>query len=214
MYATGQKIEFQRRAVYDVFMSSKPIVKHPQYLTGKLLLAMPSIEDTRFARAVIFMCAHDDKGAMGFMVNHTMPDVGFDKIIEQTGLHSDIEIDVSQITVMNGGPVEESRGFLLHSTDFEEKDTIRIDRDYGVTGTIDALRSIVSGKGPDQMLFVLGHAGWSAGQLDKELQENSWLVVDPTPELIFDTPIENKWAAALRLLGIDPAMLSPTAGRA
>ncbi len=184
------------------------------YLTGKLLLAMPSIADQRFERAVIFMCAHDEKGAMGFMVNNTMPDIEFNTVIEQTGLQSDIKVDLSTITVMNGGPVEESRGFLLHSTDFEQKDTIQINRSYGVTGTLDALKSIIDGRGPEQMIFVLGHAGWSAGQLDQELQTNSWLVADPTPELIFDTPIENKWAAALGLLGIDPAMLSAEAGRA
>lgn len=195
-------------------VADKKTKSEDHYLTGKVLLAMPSLADERFSRAVIFLCAHDDKGAMGFMVNHTMPEIDFDQILEQTGLESEIKIDISKIKVMNGGPVEESRGFLLHSTDFEEKDTIRVNHTYGVTGTLDALKSIVDGAGPDNMIFVLGHAGWGAGQLDKELQENSWLVVDPTPELIFDTPIEDKWAAALNILGIDPAMLSSTMGRA
>lgn len=195
-------------------MSDTADTSKGHYLTGKLLLATPAIADPRFERAVIFMCTHDEQGAMGFMVNHTMPEINFDRIIEQTGLTSDIEVDISKINVLSGGPVEESRGFLLHSKDFKQKDTIQIDHNYSVTGTVDALKDLIQGKGPDQMLFVLGHAGWSAGQLDREIQDNSWLVVDPTPELIFDTAVGDKWTGALKLLGIDPAMLSTAAGRA
>jgi putative transcriptional regulator len=183
-------------------------------MTGKLLLAAPAISDPRFERAVIFICAHDEQGAMGFMVNHSMPEVRFDQIIEQTGLSSEIEIDLNRIKVMSGGPVEESRGFLLHTTDFLQKDTVRISRDYGVTGTLDALRDLLKGKGPKDMLFVLGHAGWSAGQLEQELQGNSWLVTDPTPDLIFKTPTEKKWNTALSSMGIDLAMLSGISGNA
>ena len=183
-------------------------------LAGKLLLAMPSITDTRFEKAVIFMCAHDDKGAMGLRVNSTMPEVGFEKIIAQTGIKSDIAIDLSQIDVMDGGPVEGARGFLLHSGDFRQKETILVSPQYAVSGTVDALKKVVEGKGPGQMLFVLGRAGWSAGQLDKELQQNTWLVVDASPELVFNTPNDKKWEAALAAMGIDPGMLSSVAGHA
>ncbi len=183
-------------------------------LAGKLLIAMPSINDPRFEKAVIFMCAHDEKGAMGLMVNSNLSDIAFDKVIEQTGLKSDISVDIDKIKVMNGGPVEVSRGFLLHSGEFEQKETIHISREYGVTGTVEALEDVVSGNGPERMLFVLGHAGWGAGQLDREMQQNSWLVVDATPEIVFAAPIERKWELALAALGIDPMMLSGQAGNA
>jgi putative transcriptional regulator len=195
-------------------MPSHIIKNKDAYMTGKLLLAAPGIGDPRFERAVIFMCAHDEQGAMGFMVNYTMPNVPFSKIVEQTGVSADINIDLNAIHVMNGGPVEESRGFLLHSLDFVQKDTININQKYGVTGTIEALRDFVQGKGPQESLFVLGHAGWSAGQLDQELQSNAWLVVDSTPDLVFKTPVKDKWSAALASIGINPAMLSSLSGRA
>ena len=115
---------------------------------------------------------------------------------------------------MNGGPVEGTRGFLPHSSDFMKKDTIRVAQDYGVTGTMDALGEILEGHGPDHLLFVLGHAGWSAGQLDQELLQNAWLTAEATPELIFDTPPAQQWHRAMAQIGIDPVMLSSTAGRA
>ena len=183
-------------------------------LAGKLLLAMPSIADDRFERAVIFMCAHDDKGAMGLRVNHMMSEIGFDKVIAQTGIKSDIAIDLDDVDVLDGGPVEGARGFLLHSGEFRQKDTILVSDDYGVSGTVDALRNVVEGNGPGQMLFVLGHSGWSAGQLDRELQQNTWLVADATPDLIFNTPNDKKWEAALASMGIDVGMLSATSGNA
>ena len=102
----------------------------------------------------------------------------------------------------------------MHSGEFRQKDTILVSDDYGVSGTVDALRNVVEGNGPGQMLFVLGHAGWSAGQLDRELQQNTWLVADATPDLIFNTPNDKKWEAALASMGIDIAMLSATPGNA
>lgn len=197
-----------------MIIKSKKKELTPQYLTGKILLATPAITDPRFQRAVIFMCAHDDKGAMGFMINNILRDVEFEKIIEQTGLKSNIKIDLKEIGVLNGGPVEESRGFLLHSNEFKQKETIQVNQQFGVTGTVEALQDVVEGKGPKDMLFVLGHAGWSAGQLDQEIQQNSWLIAEPNHKLIFDTPLEEKWTFALSTLGIDPAMLSMNAGRA
>lgn len=188
--------------------------KHPLYMTGKLLLAAPTISDPRFEKAVIFICAHDKHGAMGFAVNNIMPEIRFQQVLEQTGITSEIEVDLNRIKVMSGGPVDEARGFLLHGPDFFRKDTICISGNYGVTGTIDALRDLVGGKGPKDMLFVLGHAGWGAGQLEQELQGNAWLVTDPTPELIFNAPIEKKWDMALSSMGINLASLSPTSGRA
>jgi len=183
-------------------------------LAGKLLIAMPSMTDQRFEKAVIFMCAHDGQGAMGLRVDDQMNDVHFEKIIDQTGIKSDIAIDLDAVNVLNGGPVESGRGFLLHSGDFQQKDTIRITRDYGVSGTVDALREVVSGKGPGKMLFVMGHAGWTAGQLDRELQENVWLIANTTPEILFEVPYEDRWSFALKTMGIDPAMISSAVGHA
>lgn len=186
------------------------------YLKGKLLIAMPSMVDTRFERAVIFMCAHDDEGAMGLVINNTMPEIEFVDLIKQLKIESDIKVDMEKLNmpVMCGGPVESARGFLLHSGDYTNKDTLNVSEDFGVTGTVDALKEVALGDGPDDMLFILGYAGWTAGQLDEEIQQNTWLVVDADPDIIFADSPDDKWQHAVEALGIDPAMLSMTAGRA
>ncbi|MCB1531999.1 MAG: YqgE/AlgH family protein [Alphaproteobacteria bacterium] len=183
------------------------------YLTGKLLLAMPSMSDPRFHKAVIFICVHDEQGAMGLVVNHDLPHLSFDGLLDQLGIASDIHVNVS-LPVMSGGPVESARGFMLHTNDFNQKDTIKIDERFSVTGTLDALADVAAGKGPENMLFILGYAGWSAGQLDQEIQDNAWLVVDPDPEIIFAKDPEIKWEKAVSTLGFDPVMLSGDAGHA
>lgn len=186
-------------------------------LTGKILLAMPGMGDPRFHRAVIVLCAHDSSGAMGIVINHTLPGVDFGQLISQ------MDIDVSsgdrlppagRVPVINGGPVENTRGFILHSADFMQEGTIRIDGNISVTGTVDALRAVAEGKGPDQMIFALGYSGWGPGQLDRELQDNVWLVFDCDPEIVFGVAPDKKWEQALRRMGMDPLMLSSRAGRA
>lgn len=186
------------------------------YLTGKLLLAMPRMGDRRFDNAVIFICAHDENGAMGIVINESIPDMEFKDLISQLKLESDINIDPDNIDlpVMCGGPVEKGRGFLLHSSDFSRADTMRVNKTYGVTGTVDALKQLAAGKGPDDVIFALGYAGWDAGQLEAELQDNAWLVVDSDYDLIFSNDPEEKWNLAIAKLGIDPVMLSGEAGRA
>ncbi len=184
------------------------------YLTGKLLIAMPSMNDPRFYRAVIFMCAHDAEGAMGLMINHEMPEIEFDDLVSQLKFESDMTFDNLSLPVMYGGPVECARGFLLHSNDFNRADTMQIAHNYGITGTVDALHDIARGKRPKDLLFILGYAGWDAGQLDEELQQASWLVVDADPDLIFGGDPDEKWLRAVTKLGIDPAMLSGASGRA
>lgn len=186
------------------------------YLTGKLLLATPSINDPRFHRSVILITAHDPQGAMGMIVNYPLPDLEFKGLLDQLGLVSDIKInpDELDLPVLSGGPVEGQRGFVLHSTDFKQDDTVEIDEQFSVTGTTDALKEIVRGNGPDHALFILGYAGWQAGQLEAELQENSWLVADPDPALIFHGKPEEKWTMAIGKLGFDPGMLSGETGRA
>lgn len=186
------------------------------YLTGKLLLAMPSIGDPRFHRSVIFITAHDEHGAMGMIVNFPLPELEFSQLLDQLGITSDIKINLDELNlpVLNGGPVEGSRGFLLHSNDFEQDDTVHIGDHYGVTGTTDALVELVRGNGPDNALFILGYAGWTSGQLESELQQNSWLVSDPDPSLIFHGKPEEKWTMAIDKLGFDPGMLSGDIGQA
>jgi putative transcriptional regulator len=190
--------------------------KNTPYLAGKLLIAMPAMGDPRFHRAVIFLCAHDENGAMGLVINHKLAGVQFSELLEQLKVTSDIEVDMKNlsIAVMSGGPVEGSRGFMLHSGEFRQKDTVTIDNVYGITGTIEALKEVATGKGPERLLFILGYAGWGEGQLDTEIQENAWLVADPDPEIIFEALPEDKWERAVQKLGVNPAMLSGAAGRA
>ena len=170
------------------------------YLTGKLLLAMPTLGDPRFHRAVIFMCAHDENGAMGLVVNHEMPDVNFSSLLEQIGLSSEITVDLKNqpLKVMSGGPVEPMRGLVLYSGEALSGESVHIGGDFKVTGTIESLREIVQGKGPEELIFVLGYSGWGAGQLEGEIKHDTGKI----------------WERAVSKLGFDPAMLSGTAGRA
>lgn len=186
------------------------------FLTGRILLAMPGMGDPRFHHAVIFMCAHDKNGAMGIVVNHVLPGVDLAELIAQLNVvvEGGDRKKLASCPVLSGGPVESARGFILHSRDFHQQDTVGIDENFAVTGTIDALKSVASGAGPEKMLFALGYAGWGAGQLDQELQKNAWLVADADPTLVFDSNMDSKWDRAIKSLGIDPAMLSGAAGRA
>jgi putative transcriptional regulator len=182
------------------------------FLSGKLLAAMPSMADPRFHRALIFLCAHDAGGAMGIVINNELSDLPISFLLAQ--LSVDAPDDFADFPVLQGGPVERARGLLLHSSDVLKTESIRIDRDFAVTGTIDALREIIAGSGPSDKLFALGYAGWSPGQLEAEIADNAWLVIDADPELVFRTPPSLKWDRALKKLGVDPAFLTATAGRA
>jgi putative transcriptional regulator len=186
------------------------------FLTGKILLAMPTMGDPRFHRAVILLCAHDENGAMGLAINHVLPGVSFTELLDQLNIHLEPgkAEKLAAVPVLSGGPVENARGFIVHTKDFYQSDTIPVTGQIAVTGTIDALRAVASGAGPEKMLFVLGYAGWTEGQLDQEIQQNSWLVVDANPELIFTVNATEKWDYAIQKIGVDPALLSNEAGRA
>lgn len=190
--------------------------KDASALTGKLLLAMPGIGDPRFFKAVIYVCAHDENGAMGLVVNNAMPELRFQNLMDQIGIPSDIEIDLEKLSmpIMNGGPVDTARGFLLHTPDFKREETIIVDDEVSISGTVEALRDTITGEGPKNSLFILGYAGWTAGQLEGELGQNAWLVAEATGELLFRTENDEKWDEAVKGLGFDPAMLSSTAGSA
>ena len=186
------------------------------YLAGKLLIAMPSLGDARFARAVIFICQHDDGGAMGLVINHGVPGMTFRDLISQLEFPSDLMLDTEALKtpLMHGGPVDGGRGFIIHDASYAMQDTVRVNNDFSVTATLPILQEIATGKGPERLLFVLGYAGWTAGQLEGELKQNAWLVAEANAPLFFETPSDDQWDRALNSIGIDPAMLSGAAGQA
>ena len=190
------------------------------YLDGQVLVAMPSLADERFAKSVIYLCAHSPEGAMGIVINKPASHIVFRKLLVQLEIIDDGEsirlpAGAEGIQVLQGGPVDKARGFVLHSADFFIKDTtLSIDERMCLTATVDVLRAIARGEGPHRAALALGYAGWAPGQLESEIRENSWLSSPATPDLIFDTPAQARYDMVMRGLGIDPAMLSSTAGRA
>ena len=187
--------------------------EEPPSLTGKLLVAMPGMGDTRFRAAVVFLCRHSDEGAMGLIVNKPSDEVQFEALLDQLGI--DTPGDPPPIRVHFGGPVETGRGFVLHSDDYaSNSSTLEIEGGFGMTATLDVLEDIAGGRGPDSAILALGYAGWGPGQLEAELQANGWLVCDATQGIVFGGPDEGKWQAALASMGVDPLMLSATGGRA
>lgn len=186
------------------------------YLTGQLLLAMPGMMDPRFFKSVIFLCLHDDKGALGLRINDPIPGLLFGPLMEQLDLapESAIAPAMRGRPVFTGGPVESSRGFVLHDDSYFCKDTIRIGDHFSLTSTTDGLKDIASSAQAIPSRFILGYAGWEAGQLETELQDNAWMTLPPTPELVFGTEPSLQWDKAFAMLGVDPAVLSANAGRA
>jgi len=190
------------------------------YLDGQMIVAMPGMLDERFARAVIYMCAHSADGAMGIIVNQPAPNIRFPDILAQLDIVPDVRsirlpASAEHISVLRGGPVETGRGFVLHSADFFiENSTLPIDEEISLTATLDILKAIALGDGPSSAVLALGYAGWAPGQLETEIQANGWLNCPADMDLIFHTPIESKYEKCLRKLGIDPAMLSGDSGHA
>lgn len=182
-------------------------------LTGKLIVAMPAMGDPRFAQSVILICAHSDEGAMGLIVNKPARDFSFAELLTQLKITTTVA--GRDIRVHFGGPVERGRGFVLHSDDYSGGgSTKEVPGGYGMTATLDVLEALARGAGPKRALLALGYAGWGAGQLEREIGRNDWLVADPAEDLIFSVQDAGKWMAALRHMGIDPITLSSTAGRA
>src|SRR6056297_3651935 len=182
-------------------------------LTGKLLIAMPGMGDPRFDRSVIFMCSHGDDGALGLIVNKPTPAITFPELLEQLSI--DAGPEAASIDVHFGGPVENGRGFVLHSSDYgDNSSTLDIGSEFGMTATLDILEDIARGAGPDQAILALGYSGWGPGQLEAEIRDNGWLAVDASRDLVFTGGDDQKWVAALSSIGVDPLTLSATAGRA
>jgi len=190
------------------------------YLDGQFLIAMPGMQDTRFARSVVYLCAHSADGAMGIMINQPAPQITFrDLLIQLNIIPEGTEIRLpgtaGRMQVHRGGPVETGRGFVLHSSDyFIENSTLPIDEHVCLTATLEILKAIAVGTGPQNAMLALGYAGWAPGQLETEIQSNGWLHCPATPELIFDTDLDGKYGRALGMIGIDPSRLSGEAGHA
>jgi putative transcriptional regulator len=188
------------------------LMNESPYLTGQLLLAMPSMLDDRFVKSVIYMCAHNEEGAMGLVVNRELESITFPDLLNQLGIEP--LNPEPQIKIHFGGPVETERGFVLHTADYTQDATVAVNEAVALTTTMDIMQAIADGEGPNQCLFALGYAGWGAGQLDAEIKENGWLHVPPDDDLVFGSETASKWERGMSKLGIDPLMLSDDAGHA
>lgn len=194
--------------------------REPGYLDGQMLVAMPGMEDDRFRRTVIYICAHSAEGAMGIVLNRPAADVSFSELLVQldiipAGEEIRLRPRTERMKVLMGGPVETSRGFVLHTPDFFlDQSTLAIDDDICLTATVDILRAIARGDGPENAVLALGYAGWSPGQLESEIQANGWLNCPADPGLVFEASVDSKYDLALRKIGIHPGMLSSQAGHA
>lgn len=189
------------------------MTRHALDLTGNLLIAMPGMSDPRFAHTVIYIAAHSAEGAMGLIVNKPARGMSLADVMDH--LNTDTAPDASALGVHIGGPVETERGFVLHSREYQSAmQTLEIADGFALTATLDILEDIAAGKGPRKAQLMLGYAGWGPDQLETELGMNGWLTCDATMALVFDLPDEEKWAAAVKSLGVDPTGLSAAAGHA
>ncbi len=203
-------------------MARREVGKAPGrgYLDGHFLIAMPGMQDTRFTRTVVYICAHSPDGAMGITINQPAPQITFRDLLVQLDIIPEgpeirLPSTAGEMRVHRGGPVETGRGFVLHSTDyFVENSTLPIDENISLTATLEILKAIVVGNGPESALLALGYAGWGPGQLESEIHANGWLHCQAMPEVLFDTDVDRKYDRALALIGIDPTRLASEAGHA
>jgi putative transcriptional regulator len=190
------------------------------YLDGQLLIAMPGMSDPRFDRSVIYLCAHSEQGAMGLIINKVVALMSFGELFAQIDMRGeDGLMDPPEALmarpVLFGGPVEQGRGFVLHTSDYFTADSsLPVADNIALTATVDILRAMAKGEGPQRAMLALGYAGWAPGQLENEIQHNGWLTCPADEDLLFGLDFEARYEAALRKLRIDPAMLSSASGRA
>jgi putative transcriptional regulator len=213
MPVCSQFVLFRRGSLHSAAASAGIIraMTDAQYLTGRLLLAMPGMGDPRFAKAAIAMYMHDENGAFGVGIGHLRSGVGLHELL------GDLEIDpglAPDCPVHDGGPVEPGRGFVLHSSDWQGEGTITVAALGSLSASLDVLRAIADGTGPKHWLIALGYAGWGAGQLDNEMRHHGWYAATGRSEILFERPAEKRWAATWRAEGIDPALLASQTGRA
>jgi len=181
-------------------------------LAGHLLVASPQIQESCFARSVVYMCAHNETGAMGLIINYTIDSIGIGDVFEQLDIIS--AVTAQDFPVHFGGPVESNRGFVLHSSEFSSNESLIESNGIAVTASIGILQQIGHGAGPQNGMLVLGYAGWSPGQLESEIESGSWMVVPASPKLVFSTDNDLKWNLAVATLGIDIGHYSSEIGHA
>ena len=181
-------------------------------LTNHFLIAMPGLLDPNFYQTVTYICAHNEEGAMGIVINRPLS-IDLGEVLNQMNL-SPCNEQIENIPVYHGGPVQSDRGFVLHGADKEWQSSIHISREIGMTTSRDILQAIAKGRGPEKSLIALGYAGWAAGQLETEIRENAWLSGPADSAIIFELPYEKRWESAAKLVGIDLDKLSPDVGHA
>ena len=208
-------IEFKMSANYGITSLTGTMSKmESPFLSGKLIIAMPTMSDPRFKRSVVCICAHNEDGAIGIIINKIIESLSFSKIIKQLKLKKNkVKRDHSE-PIYFGGPVETERGFILHTADYFSENSTPINTQISMTASTEILQALIDGNGPNKSIIALGYAGWGPGQLDTEIQSNAWLSVQSDPELIFSDKTSDKWDMALEKIGVDPALLSTEFGRA
>jgi putative transcriptional regulator len=181
-------------------------------LPGKLLVAMPYMQDARFHQSVVYVCGNDASGSMGFILSKNLSGLVFRDLLKQVDIP--IHYNCPDLDIVYGGPVDISRGFVLHSLDYQIDNTVVVDKYVGVTSTLEILRSLSRGEGPAKKLIALGYVGWTPGQLESEIASNNWLFIQPTTELLFGVPVDLKWRTAMNSMGVDPTALALECGHA
>jgi putative transcriptional regulator len=181
-------------------------------LTGQIIVSMPSLEDERFYKTVIYMCAHSSEGSMGIIINKKIDYDLYPDLLEQLGIEK--PLDNKKIFIRYGGPIESGRGFVLHSDDMIRKETLNIDKGVALTSTAEFFDDLSIGKGPKNSILALGYAGWAPGQLEAEILQNSWISLPVDTSFLFDDEVSTKWTQAYKIMGIDPNNLSFQSGRA
>ena len=180
-------------------------------LRNHFLIAMPGLEDPQFSQSITYICDHNSEGAMGVMINRPM-DIVLQDVFEQ--LNIDYKKVNSATPILSGGPVSTQRGFILHPSGRSWQSTLQISPDISLTASKDIISALAEGDGPEKAQIALGYSGWGAGQLETEIKENSWLTVPADAAILFDTPLEQRWSAAAKVLGIDLHLVSTQLGNA
>ncbi|HEX2237670.1 MAG TPA: YqgE/AlgH family protein [Gammaproteobacteria bacterium] len=183
-----------------------------QRFTNQLLIAMPSLEDPNFSRTVTLICEHNEHGALGVVINRPT-EVRLGALLEHLNLTA-VDARIANTAVYAGGPVQLERGFILHTPLGDWESTLKIDTELGLTTSLDILAAVAAGAGPKRSLVALGYAGWGAGQLEQEIVANAWLTVPNDVEILFELPVERRWQAAARKLGVDLNLMAGDAGHA
>ena len=182
-----------------------PLMHDTIFFSGQFLLATPGMADPRFSRSVVAICSHDENGALGINIGETVEGISFHDILGQFDIDT---TEAPDCDVFLGGPMETQRGFILHSLDINMSDTLQVGESWGLSSSIDMLKAIAQGRGPEHWIIALGYSGWGEGQLESELTQNGWTIAEGSPDWLYETESGDKWLMAWEALGIDPSKLS------